>query len=169
MAAASLPAKIRPRRSSHDISSIKHARCIAFSIARKDGHYVLSSPHGARERQRATACPSDIPLALPACRRTKAAGVRRTSKRHRGLLRSGFVARAGALLTCLWHPPNPLYFLAFFSLALRLANLPTISSRALFFNFFHCLHSSFVRMQAMHRSVFSSNLQTPMQGESTAM
>jgi hypothetical protein len=24
-------------------------------------------------------------------------------------------------------------------------------------------------MQAMHRSVFSSNLQTPMQGESTAM
>jgi hypothetical protein len=58
---------------------------------------------------------------------------------------------------------------AFSSLASRLTRLPMIFVRDLSFNFFHRLHSTFVRVQPTQKPVFPSNVQMPMQGDSTAM
>jgi hypothetical protein len=65
--------------------------------------------------------------------------------------------------------PSGFHRRAFSSLALRFTRLPMIFVRALSFNFFHCLHSTFVRVQPTQKPVFPSNLQMPMQGDSTAM
>jgi hypothetical protein len=67
------------------------------------------------------------------------------------------------------HGPSGFHRRAFSSLAVRFIRLPMIFVRALSFNFFHCRHSTFVRMQPTQKPVLPSNLQMPMQGDSTAM
>lgn len=73
-------------------------------------------------------------------------------------------------------PTWPRHFLSFLvftfdcpSSPIRLGRSSIIRLRALFLSFFHCLHSSFVRRQPIHKPVLSSNLQMLMQGDSTAI
>jgi hypothetical protein len=61
------------------------------------------------------------------------------------------------------------YFFNFLSLASRLGRSSIIFVRVLFFNFFHCRHSSLVRKQALHSPVLPSNSQILMHGDSTVI